>query len=404
MKLLYLNCAMGAAGDMLLGALSELTDNPPDFIEKLNRLGLPGVAVAREPAVSGGIAGVHIRVSAHGQEEGEPKDGHGQHAGQEHDSEHEHRHHGRSLEDISRIIDGMPVSESVKGQVKAVYGLVAQAESAAHGKPVGEIHFHELGMLDALVDITGCVLAMEQIRPDRIVCSTVSLGGGTVKTAHGVLPVPAPATAALLSGMPVAGGPVEEELTTPTGAALLRYFVQEFGLMPPMRMQKTAYGTGSKVFDRPNCVRAMLGEAEGKSLERIVELSCNLDDMTGEALAFAMERLMEAGALDAFVTPILMKKGRPAHQLTVLCREGEEEILADVLLRHTTTLGVRRSMKERYTLARREEQKQTSYGPVRIKIADGEGVHKVKPEYEDVARIARERELPIKDVLEEILK
>lgn len=383
---------MGAAGDMLLAALSELTGSPDEVISQLNALSLPGVIVARQSVISCGIRGTQIRVFIDGHEEGGVA--HGSHT------------HGQSFSEIDALLDGLVVSAQVKTDAKQIYRLIADAESKAHGRPVAQVHFHEVGMMDAIVDIVGCCLALEQIAPDCITCSRISVGGGTVQTAHGLLSVPAPATTALLSGLPIIGGPVEAELTTPTGAAILRYFVQKFGFMPAMQIVNTSYGMGTKQFDRPNCVRAFIGKQEINHLEtaqnQIVELCCNLDDMTGEAIAFAMETILSAGALDVFCTPIFMKKGRPAQMLTVLCRIIDTDAMAQVLFLHTTTLGVRKMVCNRYVLNRSEQIVETKYGSIRIKTAIGKDIQKNKPEYEDVAHAAREHDVPLATVLSEL--
>ena len=384
MKTLYIDCAMGAAGDMLTAALLELLPEPEAFVDKLNALGLPGVVFRRETVRRGGISGSHIHVTVHGAEEGE----------HHHDHHHNHHHHHdhSGLTDIGALIAGLPVSEQVRADVSAVYGLIAQAESAVHGVPVEQVHFHELGALDAVADVTAVCLLMEQLAPARIVASPVHVGSGTLRCAHGILPVPAPATAALLRGVPTYGGSIQGELCTPTGAALLKYFVSDFGPQPAMRTEAIGYGMGTKDFaEAPNCLRAMLGETGSAAGETVTELACNIDDMTAEAIGFAMERLLEAGALDVYTTAIGMKKNRPGTMLSVLCREAERDNVLQTLFRHTSTLGVRETVHRRYTLSRREEVVETPFGPVGKKISAGWGVSREKYEYEDLARIAREQ-------------
>ena len=270
----------------------------------------------------------------------------------------------------------------------AVYRRIAEAESRVHGAPVDQIHFHEVGTLDALADVVGVCLLMDLLAPEAVYASSVHVGSGQVRCAHGLLPVPAPATALLLEGVPVYGGSIRGELCTPTGAALLRQFVTEFGPMPPMRVEATGYGMGTKEFEVANCVRAMLGQTEA-ARGTVVELACNLDDMTPEALGFAMERLFDAGALDVYTTPIGMKKNRPGVLLTCMCHAAEREAVLRTLFLHTTTLGVRESVCTRWTLDRTARTVDTPDGPVRVKQAQGWGVRREKAEYEDLAQIAR---------------
>ena len=301
------------------------------------------------------------------------------------------------MDDIEHIISHLDIPDAVKQDVKAVYALIAEAESAAHGTPVELIHFHEVGAMDAVADITAVCLLMHELAPDQVIVSPVHVGSGQVRCAHGILPVPAPATAYILRDAPIYSGTIQGELCTPTGAALLKHFAARFGAMPPMRIEKIGYGMGMKEFEAANCVRAMLGDTQDAP-DQVAELVCNLDDMTAEDLGFAMEKLLEAGALDVFTTPIGMKKSRPGVMLTVLCREEKREEMVSLLFAHTTTLGVRESLCARYVLSRGVETAQTSLGPVRVKTASGYGVTRKKPEYEDLARIAREKGLSLSDV------
>ena len=466
MKTLYLDCGMGAAGDMLTAALLELHPEPEAFVERLNVLGLPGVHYQAVPAVRCGIRGTRMIVTVDGMEENEASEqgtacahGHGreetllrdgthaqQHGGgagcgaEGHVHHHGHSHSG--MEDIRRRTAGIDVPEKVRADVLAVYELIAQAESAVHGVPVEQIHFHEVGERDAVADVTAVCLLMYELAPERVAASPVHVGGGTVRCAHGVLPVPAPATALLLKGIPSVGGPVESELCTPTGAALLRYFVKEYGPQPSMSVDRIGYGCGQKEFDRGNFVRAVLGasyeetgpadpahaglraghadpriegagnagetcgsrtESEGGTDHALISLECNLDDMTPEAVAFAMEELLSAGAMDVYTTAIGMKKSRPGVLLTCICSEGQRENMVRLMFRHTTTLGIRETgHPRRYALERRIETLETPYGPVRVKRSSGWGSGNVKAEYEDLASIARRTGRPLKEISREI--
>lgn len=476
MKTLYIECAMGAAGDMLTAALLELMPDKEAALAKLNAMGIPGVAFEAEPSEKCGITGTHMRVLIHGEEEGavpcghthahahhhEHDHAHERHHEHEHDHVHEHHHehdhhvhthahahvqedahchdsdahdHARHHEhdahhqahhgmaEIRSLIAGLAVSETVKEKALAVYQSIAEAESKVHGAEVDQIHFHEVGSMDAVADVTAVCLLMELLAPEQVIVSPIHVGSGTVLCAHGRLPVPAPATALILEGMPIYGGSVQGELCTPTGAALLKTFADSFGPMPPMTVAKTGYGMGTKDFEQANCLRAMLGAsfpmngtgskmqtgqdaegentgsrgAAGKDTEtenpaaregRITEISCNLDDMTGEDIAFAAERILQAGALDVFTESIYMKKGRPAVKLTVLARPEDEERLAGEIFRHTSTIGVRIHTDRRYELARRSEQRKTPLGTIEVKISEGFGVRKEKIEFASLKEIA----------------
>ncbi len=409
MKTLYLECTMGAAGDMLTAALLELTEDRQAFIDKMNALGLPGVTVAAEPAVKCGITGTHMKVTVNGAEEesedvhdGHHHDHHHDHDhGHDHHHDHEHHHHHASVADIEALIDGLKVSDKVKADAKAVYALIADAESRVHGRPVSEIHFHEVGTMDAAADVIGVCLLMEQLAPEQVIVSPVHTGSGHVHCAHGILPVPAPATALLLEGIPSYGGQVKGELCTPTGAALLRYFASRFGDRPVMATAAVGYGMGKKDFEQANCLRAFLGESEGQR-ERITKLECNLDDMTGEEIGFALEQLFKAGARDAWTQAIGMKKSRPGVLLSVVCLPEDADGLAAVIMKYTSTLGIRRQDLSRYTLRRGIETVGTPYGEVRVKRASGMGVERAKPEYDDLAALAEKHGVPLETIRKEI--
>ena len=444
MKTLYLECGMGAAGDMLTAALLELMPDPDAAVAELNGLGIPGVQFSKEAVSKCGIGGTHMTVKVHGEEESEEMfHHHHEHHDHSHEQEHDHEsachehhdhlhehedhehthehhhehahehthehthehgdaghthHHHSSLHDIEHIVCGhLNIPEQVKQDVMAVYGLIAEAESHAHGVPVTEIHFHEVGTMDAVADITAVCLLMNKIAPDQVIVSPVHVGSGHVHCAHGILPVPAPATAYILNGVPMYGGAVKGELCTPTGAALLKHFATRFGDMPVMRTEAIGYGMGKKDFEQANCIRAMLGETEDAG-DSVLQLECNVDDMTAEELGFAMETILEAGALEVYTVAAGMKKSRPGTLLSVLCHEAEKEKLVRVIFQNTTTIGVREHACSRYTLKRSFETVQTPYGEVQKKISSGYGVTREKYEYEDLARIAREQGLSLAEV------
>lgn len=397
MKILYLDCGMGAAGDMLASALIELIPDPDGFINKLNGFNIPGVEIKLEKSEKCAIVGTHMKVTVNGAVEGEHEhNSESAHHHHEHDGEHIHHHHHSSLHSIEHIVSELSIPQKVRDDVLAVYKLIAEAESRAHGVPVTEIHFHEVGTMDAVADITAVCLLMDELSPDEVAASPIHVGSGHVRCAHGILPVPAPATAYILRDLPIYGGSVRGELCTPTGAALLKHFVTKFGDMPAMKVKSVGYGMGKKDFEVANCLRAFLGESEDKK-DTVSELSCNVDDMTAEALGFAMERLFEGGAKEVYTVPIGMKKSRPGVLLRVICDEKDREKLLSILFTHTTTIGVRETLTQRYVLERRIERIDTPYGEVRRKISSGYGVNRVKYEYEDISRIAKERNIGIDD-------
>lgn len=428
MKTLFIECNMGAAGDMLMAALYELLEDRQAFLDAMNALGLPGVRVEAQAAATCGIAGTHMTVAVHGQEEtggSVPAEAphphvhsHGEAHGHDHDYHHHHdhdhdhphdhgeghhHHHHATPGHIGELLDGLPLPEEVRRRARRVYDAIARAEAKAHGCPVGDVHFHEVGALDAVADVAGVCYALYLLAPERIVVSPIHVGIGTVRCAHGVMPVPAPATANLLSGVPICGGTIQGELCTPTGAALLTSFADAYGPMPVMVTKAVGVGIGTKQFQQANCVRAFLGETVEEANGEILELVCNVDDMTPEALSFAASRLLEAGALDVYTLPGTMKKGRPGHVLTVLCVPEQEGELARRILAETTTNGLRVRRCGKYFLTPGAGMVQTRWGPVKLKLARGYGITHVKPEFEDAAELAREHDVPYQAVLQEAL-
>lgn len=406
MKILYLECNMGAAGDMLMAALYELLEDKEIFLKTMNGL-LPGVTVTPHRVSTCGIFGTRMEVNVRGKEEKSYDENFSMEASDHnhphHDHDHSHEHVHRRMEEISEILAALDIPETVRHHAKEIYNRIADSEAKAHGVPVKEIHFHEVGNLDAIVDVTGVCLAMHMLCPDRIISSPVHMGSGQVRCAHGIVSVPAPATANLLRGIPCYSGKIQGELCTPTGAALISYFAEQFGPVPVMRLKETGYGVGKKEFPVANCVRAFLGETDAGQQAEIVELCCHIDDMTAEALAFAGERLLARGALDISTCPITMKKGRAGVAFTVLCRPADEERIAREILLETNTNGLRVRKCKKYILTPTVQKIETSYGSVRIKCADGMGIHREKPEYEDVANIAKREGLPFGQIWKDIL-
>lgn len=381
MRILYLDCAMGAAGDMLTAALLELLDERESFLQEFNSLGIPGVNLGAERVQKHSLTGTQVSVLIHGEEEGE-------------EDRNPHRH----LRDVEQLIQSLPLEDAVREDVLAVYREIARAESRVHGRTAEEVHFHEVGALDAIADVTAVCMLLHRLKPDKICASPIHVGSGTVRCAHGILPVPAPATAFLLEGLPIYGGEIKAELCTPTGAALLRHFVRDFGPMPLLRLKKVGCGMGKKDFERPNCLRAFWGVSEEEMRDRVIQWQCNVDDMTGEEIAFACERLMEAGARDVWTVPIQMKKGRPGTMICVLGDESRRTALLTEIFRHTSSIGIREQIMDRQLLERREEVRESPLGPVRVKRSSGWGTEKEKLEYEDLRRLALERKLSLAEV------
>ncbi len=392
MKTLYFECGMGAAGDMLTAALLELLPDPDAFLAELNAVGIPHVVYEKATVEKCGIAGTHVSVRVNGVDEYELT------ASRDHHHEHGYPHEHSTPLSIAQIVDKLAVSERVKADVLAVYRLIAEAEAHVHNCTIDEIHFHEVGTLDAVADVTAVCLLMERLAPEQVIASPIHVGSGTVRCAHGNLPVPAPATAYLLRDVPIYGGEIQGELCTPTGAALLKYFVTSFGKMPVLYTEAIGYGMGSKDFPAANCVRVLLGQANSEAPDTMCELSVNVDDMTAEEIGFACERIFEAGAVEVFTIPIGMKKNRPGTLIRVICAPEKREAVISAIFRHTSTLGLREVETCRYVLSRSIESKQTSLGPVRVKRSTGYGIVRDKPEYDDLARIAKENELSLFEV------
>ena len=388
MRTLYLDCQMGAAGDMLTAALVQLLPEPEGFTSRLNTL-FDEVFFELQPYEKCGISGKHMSVKVHGAEE--------------HDHDHGHEHHHTTVADIESIVQKLIVPENVKRNIMAVYGLIAEAESIVHGKPVEQIHFHEVGTLDALADVTAVCLAIDELSPDLICASPVHVGSGSVECAHGILPIPAPATEFILRGVPIYGGKIQGELCTPTGAALLRYFVTKFGNMPVMKISRTGYGMGTKDFEQANCVRAMMGETDGKE-ETAILLSCTVDDMTAEDISYAVKMLFAGGAADVYTVPVFMKKGRQGTMLNILCLEENKENMLEIIFSHTSTIGVREETTKRYVLDRRIETVNTPYGRIRRKVSTGFGVTKIKYEHDDLENTASENDISIDELRKQLLK
>jgi len=397
MKILYYDCFSGISGDMHLGAMVDLGVDADFLQSELRKLNVSDYSINIEKDSRHGISGTRVDVIYTGATNNSK-------AGSSHGE-----HHHRNLKDILDILSASELSEEVKSRSEKMFRKLAEAEAKIHNKSIDEIHFHEIGAIDSIVDIVGAAVCIESIKPDRILCSTIELGGGFVECAHGKFPVPAPATAELLAGAPVRTGTVDKETTTPTGAVILAANVDAFTPMKDFRISKTAYGIGQQEMEIPNVLRVFLGESDKKlaksqpdSSEALM-IECNIDDMNPEIYGFIMEELFASGADDVYLSPITMKKIRPASKLSVLCKPELEEQITDFILTQTTSLGVRKYIVSKSMLQREIETIETKYGAIRIKHAISQGKRiKSKPEYDDCIRIAREQTIPIQEVYKEI--
>jgi uncharacterized protein (TIGR00299 family) protein len=436
MRIAYLECFSGISGDMFLGALVDAGVSPQLLEQTVAALGL-GARLEISRVVRSGISATKVDVWVDGEKDlpreeywAKQEAGHHHHA---HEHKHEHADHGhgdessghrheessgqvaqahshshRGLGEIRKIISAAAISESAKQTAIHIFEALAAAEAKIHNVPVEEVHFHEVGAVDAIIDIACAAVGVEALGVDEIICSPLNVGGGTVKCAHGTFPVPAPATLELLKNAPVYSSEVQAELVTPTGAAIVKTLAQRFAAFPEMKIEKSAYGAGSRDFPgHPNVLRLVTGEAvqalaAKTTSETITVLEANLDDLNPQVFGYVMDRLLEEGALDAFGMPVQMKKNRPGTLLTVLCKPEDAGKLTQLLFTETTTLGVRRREEMRRALARRWENVRTPWGEVRIKIASMNGtVTNYAPEYEDCRRIAAEQHVPLKTVIQE---
>lgn len=390
---IYIECKMGAAGDMLMAALYELLEESQrtEFIGQMNAVLGPDIRVSARNCQMAGITGTHMQVEIFGQEE---------HVHMEHAHEELHHHEHRSYASILEQLQALALPPAVRFHAGEIYRLIGEAEARVHGTDLAQIHFHEVGSLDALADVVGVCLLMAMLAPEQVIVSPIHVGNGTVRCAHGILPVPAPATAELLAGIPFYTGSVDTELCTPTGAAILKHFAGSFGPVPEMTVSRIGYGFGTKELPVLNAVRAFLGEtAACGDCDQILDISCNLDDMTGEALGYAMEVLLSAGALDVFYVPVQMKKNRPGILLHCFCAPERQEDFIRLLFRHTTTRGVRYQLFDRKKLTSRLKTVESSLGPVVRKVSEGYGIVKAKYEYEDLRRIAGENGLSLQELI-----
>ncbi len=380
MKVSYLECFSGISGDMLLGALVDAGVDPDTLRGEIAKLRLDGVALGFEKCSRAGIGGTNLTVEV----------------------VHDHSH--RSLSRIEEIIGGSTLVDPVKERSIRIFRRLGEVEAAIHQIPIEKVHFHEVGALDSIVDIVGACIGFNELGIEKIYCSPLNLGSGTVKAAHGVMPVPAPATAALVEGVPSYSEGPAVELTTPTGAAIVTTLAAEFGSMPAMKVSSIGYGAGDRDFEgRANLARVLVGETTSATeTTQVYVIEANVDDMSPQLAGFARERLLEAGALDVTLAPVYMKKDRPGFLVSVLAKPEDREKLSEMLFAETTTLGVRMYAAERRVLERSWRTVETPYGEVRIKVASENGtVRNFAPEYEDCRKLALDRNVPLKEVLQQ---
>jgi len=418
MRIAYLDCFSGISGDMFLGALIDAGVSPKLLEETVAALDI-GARLKISKVVRGGISATKVDVYANGEKDlprevfwEQQEHNHAHEHSHSHEHSHEHRHeHGRTLTEIRHIIEKAAISSTAKATAIEIFEALGQAEAEIHGTSIDQVHFHEVGAVDAMVDIVCAAVGAESLAVEEWVCSPLNVGGGTVKCAHGTLPIPAPATLNLLRDSPVYSSGPQVELVTPTGAAIAKTLSARFAPFPAMKIEKAGYGAGTRDFpEHPNLLRITIGETEptdraNTSNDRIMVLEANLDDLSPQVLAYAMERLLAEGALDVFSVPVQMKKSRPGALLTVLAKMEDANRLTKTIFAETTTLGVRRRKEQRLTLSRRWETVDTTWGPVRIKIANMNGsISNYAPEYEDCRTLAEAQHVPLRTVMQEAIQ
>jgi uncharacterized protein (TIGR00299 family) protein len=401
MKILYYDCFAGISGDMNLGAMLDLGIEKDYLISELKKLTLSGYHIHVKRDQRRGIEGTKIEV----------KLSHHKHKDNDSHKHHDHSSHKhRNLEDIEKIIDASSLNDTVKSLSKAIFKKLAQAEAKVHGKSINEIHFHEVGAVDSIIDIVGAAICFDYLKVDKVLCSTVELGSGFVKCNHGTLPVPAPATVEILQNVPTKKGTLPFETTTPTGAAILATLVDEFTDKTEFTITKVAYGIGHTEAEIPNALRVFLGEGKlepslknDTTAETATIIDCNIDDMNPELYEYIIEKLFNNGADDVYITPIIMKKSRPAITLSVLCNKSHEDAVLEILFTETTTLGIRKYDVDKVMLQRSFSKIDTPFGQVTVKsgLYNGKTI-KAKPEYNECKKIAEEKNIPIQEVYKEI--
>ena len=405
MKTLYFDCSSGISGNMTLGALLEIVGDDNYLLNELKKLNVDGYRIEISNKVKNGITGKYVDVILEDDVHDHEHE-HEHHHGHSHEHEHEHHHHAhRNLNDVKAIIDNSSIDEKSKELAKRIFLRVAKAESKVHNKPLEEVHFHEVGAIDSIVDIVGTAILINKINPDKIISSAVNDGYGFIECAHGTMAVPVPATSEIFASSNVKFRQidVDTELVTPTGAAIIAELAQEFTTLPAMITEKIGWGAGYKDLKIPNVLKVYYGEME-KENESIVVMETNVDDCSGEVLAYTSEKLFENGALDVFYTPIFMKKGRPAYRLSVACRKEDMFKLQNIIFKETTTIGIRYRFEARTELGREIIEINTKYGKIKAKKVISNGETYVYPEYESLKEIAQKNDITLKELykLEEL--
>ena len=406
MKTLYFDCSSGISGNMVLGALTEIIGDEQYLIEELKKLNTDGYKIEISKKVKNGITGTYVDVIVDGKDEyGHEHHIHEHHHEHEHEHEdaheHEHHHHHehRNLNDINKIISESTLDEKTKELAKRIFTRVAKAESKVHDKPLEEVHFHEVGAIDSIVDIVGTAILINKINPDKIISSIVNDGYGFIECAHGKMSVPVPATSEIFAnrGVKFRQIDIDTELVTPTGAAIIAELAEEFTTLPAMETKKIGWGAGYKDLDIPNILKVYYGEMQEKN-ENFVVMETNIDDCSGEVLGYTSEILFQNGALDVFFTPIFMKKNRPAYRLTVACKKEDMFRLQNIIFRETTTIGIRYRFEARTELGREIIEIDTKYGKLKAKKVVNNGEEYIYPEYESMKKLAKESNIPIKEL------
>ena len=389
MKVLYFDCSSGISGNMTLGALTEIIGDEKYLTEELKKLNVEGYKIEVSKKVKNGITGTYVDVILDNDHEHH----------HEHEHEHHHHHEHRNLNDVNKIIDESSLDENVKDLAKRIFLRVAKSESKVHNKPLEEVHFHEVGALDSIVDIVGTAILINKINPDKVISSVVNDGYGFIECAHGKMAVPVPATSEIFTdaGVKFRQIDIDTELVTPTGAAIIAELSNEFKVMPAMNVEKIGWGAGYKDIEIPNVLKVYLGEMESKD-NTVCVMETNIDDSSGEILGFTSEKLFDEGALDVFFTPIFMKKNRPAYRLTAVCKKENMEKLQNIIFKETTTIGIRYRFEERKVLERKETEIDTKYGKLKVKEVVNNGEKYVYPEFESMKKLAKENNIPLKEL------
>jgi len=436
MRVLYFDCFSGISGDMALGALMDLGIDEAEFKRELDKLNLSGYDIVVKKKVKNSIAVTDVdvvldsefnnghdncqhehehchennheynHVHEHEQSHGEV-DNHSHGHSHDHNHHHDHNHTARNLTDIEKIIDSSDLNNNVKKFSKKVFREIALAEAKVHNKAVEEVHFHEVGAVDSIVDIVGAAICLDLLKIDKVYSSPLHDGKGFIECQHGRLPVPVPAVMEMLlkSNIPYIVEDINTELVTPTGIGIIKCLAQSFGNMPEMLIDNVGYGAGKRDTGRLNALRCIMGTMdETENRDKVIVLSTNIDDMNPEILGFVMDELFELGALEVHYTPVYMKKNRPAVELTVICNGDKEQIIVDKILKETTTLGIRRTITERYKMDREMVKVNTQYGEVKVKVSKYGQFKKIAPEYEDCREIALNKDVPLWKVYNEVCK